>query len=61
MNVLDAVSLEIDEVVRSRKEHVALGTCTHEEYLTICGEIKGLLFAYSYVQDLKQRMESSDE
>lgn len=61
MNVLDAVSLEIDEVVQSRKEHVALGTCTHEEYLTICGEIKGLLFAYSYVQDLKQRMESSDE
>lgn len=61
MNAFDAICLELDEEVRSRKEYLAQGSCTHDEYLKICGEIKGLLFAYSYVQDLKQRMESSDE
>lgn len=61
MNVLDAIALEVSEQVDRKKEHLARGTCTHDDYLTLCGEIKGLLFAREYALDLKQRMENSDE
>lgn len=61
MNVLDAIALEVSEQVDRKKEYLARGTCTHDAYLTLCGEITGLLFARDYALDLKQRMENSDE
>lgn len=61
MDALDAIALEVNEQVDRKKEYLAHGTCTHDDYLTLCGEIKGLLFARNYALDLKQRMENSDE
>ena len=61
MDVLDAVTIELDEKLTQLRDHLAAGRASsYEEYKQLCGEIKGLLFAKEYSKDLKKRMENSD-
>jgi hypothetical protein len=53
------------EIARTRQEQVeflAAGSAkTYDEYQKICGVIRGLNLADSTINDLVQRMETSDE
>lgn len=56
------VNTEIDQKVEQIREFLAGGSARSiEEYRGLCGQIKGLLTARSYIQDLTNHMESSDE
>ncbi len=33
----------------------------HSEYKSLCGEVRGLLTAQIYIEDLSKRMEQNDE
>lgn len=56
------VSNEIDQKVEQIQEFLSGGSVkSFEEYQGLCGQIKGLRTAQSYIQDLTYRMESSDE
>jgi hypothetical protein len=62
MTGLELLVQQINEKVQQLKEHVSTGNVDNfDEYKRLCGEIRGLLTARSYVLDLKQRMENSDE
>jgi hypothetical protein len=62
MDVLNTITVELDDKVKQLKDHLAAGRAqTFEEYKQLCGEIKGLLFARQYALDLKQRLENSDD
>ena len=62
MDILTAITVELDEKVKQLKDHLAAGRATTlEEYKQLCGEIKGLLFARQYVTDLKRNLENSDD
>jgi len=59
---LSVVASEIDQKVKQIQEFLAGGSVrSFEEYQGLCGQIKGLLTARSYIQDLTHHMESSDE
>jgi hypothetical protein len=62
MTGIELLVQQINEKVQQLKEHVSTGNVDNfDEYKRLCGEIRGLLTARSYVLDLKQRMENSDE
>ena len=62
MDTLDVVVKEIDENVTAIKDFMALGNLkNHEEYMKLCGEIRGLLAVRVYISDLKHNLENSDE
>ena len=59
---LELVINEIDNKLNQLYEHVSKGTAeTFEEYKKTCGEIKGLLTARGYAEDLVKRLRQSDE
>ena len=62
MDILTAITVELDEKVKQLKDHLAAGRAqTFEEYKQLCGEIKGLLFARQYALDLQRNLEISDD
>jgi hypothetical protein len=62
MDVLNTVTIELDEKVKQLKDHLAAGRAgSFEEYKQLCGEIKGLLFARQYALDLQRNLEHSDD
>ena len=59
---LSVVVEQIDQKVKQIQEAIGAGTAKNfEEYRGLCGEIKGLLTARSYVSDLTHNMEQFDE
>lgn len=62
MTAIELLIQQIDEKVQQLKDHVSSGNIDEiAEYKRICGEMRGLLLAKGYTQDLKQRLEDSDE
>lgn len=62
MKATNIVVHNIDEKVKQLQEVVGRGDAkTFEEYRELCGEIKGLLTARSYITDLTKNMEQLDE
>ena len=63
--ILKATSVvvnNIDEKVKQLEEHLgSKGARSFDEYCEMCGEIKGLLTARSYITDLTKNMEQLDE
>jgi hypothetical protein len=59
---LDHLTRQLNEKVIQLQEALADGRVdTFEEYRKVCGEVKGLLTALSYVTDLKRKLEHSDD
>lgn len=59
---LEIVIGEIDGKLAQLYEHVSKGSAeTFEEYKKTCGEIKGLLTARGYAENLLKRILQSDE
>ncbi len=59
---LDHLTQKLGEQVRALEESLGAGGAkTFDEYQLVCGQIKGLLMAQVEINDLKQRMENSDE
>jgi len=62
MNALEVIIRDLDEKVDQIKEFMAAGRASSfEEYKQMCGEIRGLLTARSYSQDLLSNLENMDE
>lgn len=62
MTELEVLLIQYNEKIEQLKDATATGNfATFEEYKKTCGEIRGLLIARSYVLDLKDRMEKSDD
>ena len=58
----EIVVQNIDEKVKQLQEVIGRGDARNfEEYRGLCGEIKGLLAARSYIKDLTKNMEELDE
>lgn len=52
----------IDEKVKQLEEAIGRGNAkSFEEYRELCGEVRGLLTARSYITDLTKNMESHDD
>ena len=52
----------IDDKVKQLQEAIGDGkAASFEEYRGLCGEVKGLLAARSYIKDLTKNMEELDE
>ena len=61
-SALNHLIRQLDEKILQLQEALADGRVdTFEEYRKVCGEVKGLLTARTYVIDLKRNMENSDE
>ncbi len=61
MDLFDTIIREVDEKASQLKDHLASGRAKNfEEYASLCGEIKGLLYVRGYVLDLKSNLETSD-
>ena len=59
---LDHLVQKLSEQVRALEESLGAGGAkTFDEYQLVCGQIKGLLIAQTEINDLKQRLENSDE
>ena len=62
MTELEVLLIQYNEKIEQLKDATGTGNfTTFEEYKKTCGEIRGLLIARSYVLDLKDRMEKSDD
>ena len=62
MTELDVIEGHIDDKTASLKDWLAAGHATsYEDYKRICGEITGLLSVKRDIQDLKHKLENSDE
>tara|TARA_R110000868_G_scaffold173217_1_gene409318 strand:- start:728 stop:925 length:198 start_codon:yes stop_codon:yes gene_type:complete len=60
--LLAHVAKELAKLRQEREIHVAGGRAVDiEEYRTICGVIRGLSLAENTINDLVQKMETSDE
>ncbi len=60
--VFSVVIKEIEERQRSLVDVLASGAAKdHAEYRFMCGEIRGLSFAHSYINDLVRRMEQDED
>ena len=63
--ILKATSVvinQIDEKVKQLEEHLgSKGARTYDEYCEMCGVIKGLLTARSYLSDLTHQLEKLDD
>lgn len=55
----------LDEEVNARIEghitYLVTGRCSHDEYIALCAEIKGLRYGYDYMKSLSDKMENDDE
>lgn len=59
---LKHLTRQLDEKVLQLQETLADGIVnSFEEYRKVCGEVKGLLTARSYITDLKRNLEHSDD
>jgi hypothetical protein len=62
MDAFDYLSTQIRDEMDAIKEGLAAGAAKdYAEYQHLCGKIRGLLTAQSKLDDLKERMENSDE
>jgi uncharacterized protein YqeY len=60
--LLAVVVKEIQKLKQEREAYVAAGRADHiEEYRRVCGVIQGLNYAENIIEDLVQKMETSDE
>jgi uncharacterized protein YqeY len=60
--LLAVVVKEIQKLKQEREAYTAAGRCDHiEEYRKVCGVILGLTYAENIIQDLVQKMETSDD
>lgn len=60
--VLEVISSQIDDQITHLKDYLADGKAKdYAEYREYCGKIRGLLAAVSFIKDLVQKMEQSDE
>jgi hypothetical protein len=60
--VFSVVLKEIEEKQRYLADALASGAAKdHAEYKFMCGEIRGLSFAHSYITDLVRRMEQNED
>jgi hypothetical protein len=60
MNEYELNVKKIDEKIYQLQEAISTGRCeSFEEYKRMCGEIKGLLTARSYVQETQEMVERS--
>lgn len=58
----DVVIREIEETRDSLARALVDGTARdYAEYRSMCGEIRGLSLAHSYINDLVRRMEQHDD
>lgn len=59
---LDHLYQKINEQIKELRESLGSGTAKDfAEYQFVCGKIRGLLIAQMEMNDLKQRLENSDE
>jgi hypothetical protein len=62
MDAFDYLSAQLREEMEAVKESLAAGAAKdYAEYQHLCGKIRGLLTAQSKLNDLKERMDDSDE
>jgi hypothetical protein len=62
MSPLEVLIDQADEKIEQIKEFMAAGRAqSFEDYQKMCGEIRGLLTARSYAQDLQSNLENMDE
>ena len=62
MDAIDYLSSQLREEMDTVKESLAAGAAKdYAEYQNLCGKIRGLLVAQSKLNDLKERMEDSNE
>jgi hypothetical protein len=62
MDAIDYLSSQLREEMDAVKESLAAGAAKdYAEYQNLCGKIRGLLTAQSKLNDLKERMENSNE
>jgi hypothetical protein len=62
MSPLEMVMTQIDDKIEQIKDFMAGGRAqSFEDYQKMCGEIRGLLSARSYAQDLQSNLENMDE
>lgn len=62
MSPLEIVMTQIDDKIEQIKDFMASGRASSfEDYQKMCGEIRGLLSARSYAQDLQSNLENMDE
>jgi hypothetical protein len=59
---LDHLAQKLSEQIKELRESLGTGTAKdYAEYQFVCGKIRGLLIAQMEMNDLKQRLENSDE
>lgn len=56
-----AVEGEINARIEAHTEYLMSGRCSHDEYIALCAEIKGLRYGYDYMKSLSDKMEHDDE
>ena len=62
MDAIDYLSSQLRDEMDAVKESLAAGAAKdYAEYQNLCGKIRGLLVAQSKLNDLKERMEDSNE
>lgn len=62
MDAFEYLSSQLREEMDAIKESLAAGAAKdYAEYQNLCGKIRGLLTAQSKLNDLKERMDDSDE
>lgn len=62
MTDLEALINEMNDQIEQIKSFMAAGRAqSFEDYQKMCGEIRGLMTARSYAQDLKSNLENMDE
>jgi hypothetical protein len=62
MKELDYIVSEFTKRMTMLSEATARGQCSsYDEYKYTCGQLRGLEAACAIVEDLKQRMENSDD
>lgn len=62
MSPLEMLMRQVDEKTDQIKDFMAAGRAqSFEDYQKMCGEIRGLLAARSYAQDLQSNLENMDE
>ena len=62
MDAIDYLSSQLREEINAVTESLAAGAAKdYAEYQNLCGKIRGLLVAQSKLNDLKERMEDSNE
>jgi hypothetical protein len=62
MDAFEYLSAQLREEMEAVKDSLAAGSAKdYAEYQHLCGKIRGLLVAQSKLNDLKERMDDSDE